>query len=250
MPFDSNLDPFTIAIEQDRGHEEASTAGDDREQDKQPYIVAGEAGGDRDQLVGDRCHALHQDDQGAPLRIGGAECLDLAAKTVQVDQPVPDGVIEQCADGVAEDAAQDRRRCADRRIEPGPLRLRQRHRGEHDIGRHRKERAFGKSHGSQNPERMGLVGSGDTPVIDPSEHGAMNHPATDLSIAGLPRGIFSILAALARAAALERDNWSPCDPGRHHLGHLHRRFRHLLGYAQQMFAPFHFAPDVSRPHAR
>src|SRR5215472_1669015 len=81
MPLDSGLDPFAVAIEQDRDHEEASTAGDDRKQDEQPYIVAGKAGGDRDELVGDRGYALHQDDQRTPFGIGGAECLDLIAET-------------------------------------------------------------------------------------------------------------------------------------------------------------------------
>ena len=39
-----------------------------------------------------------------------------------------------------------------------------------------------ESHRSHDPECIGLVRGVDTPIVNPSEHGAMNHHGTDLSM--------------------------------------------------------------------
>src|SRR4051795_8511427 len=98
---------------------------DDRAQDEEPDIVAGKAGRDGHELIGDRREALEQDDHGAPFGIGGAEGVDLAAEAIDFDQPMADRVEEQRTDSVAQKATQHRRRSADRRIDPGALRARQ-----------------------------------------------------------------------------------------------------------------------------
>ena len=165
-------DQVAVAVEQDGDHEEAPAARDDRAQDEQPDIVAGKARGDGHELVGDRRQPLQQDDHRAPFGIGGAEGLDLVAETVEIDEPVPDRIVEQRADRVSEHAAGHRRDRADGREPPCPLRPRQRHRQQHDIGRDREERAFREGYGRQNPERVGLVGGVDAPVVDPFQHGA------------------------------------------------------------------------------
>src|SRR5580704_1313179 len=90
MLLDPGANGVTPAIEHDRLDEEAGAAGDDREQDEQPEIVTGESGGDGDELVGDRRHALDQDDQRSPFRIGFAEGLDAIAEMIEADQPLPD----------------------------------------------------------------------------------------------------------------------------------------------------------------
>src|SRR5205807_8569385 len=59
-------------------------------------------------------------------------------------------------------------RGADAGEQPGALRLGQRHRNQHHIRRHRKERAFGEGDRSHDPEGMRLVRGVDTPIIDTS----------------------------------------------------------------------------------
>src|SRR5450631_939771 len=78
--------------------------------------------------------------------------------------------------------------------------------------------------------------------------GGMNHHAADLSMPAIA-GNGQVSVALAQARALKRDNWSPGDPRRGSLGYFHGRFRQLLGNSEHMFAPFHLAPDVPRPHS-
>src|SRR6202022_471796 len=75
-------------------------------------------------------------------------------------------------------------------------------------------------------------------------------PWSEFVHAGKRRNRTEALMTLAQSAAFKRDNWSPCGPGRRSLGHFDRRFRHLLGNSEQMFAPLHFAPNVVRPHPR
>ena len=131
-----------IAVEQKSQQIEADAAGDERQPDEHPEIIAGEARGDRDDFVGDRRQALEQDDPGPPLRVGGAERLDLVAIAVELDQPVPDGIVEQRADRIAEHASGDRREGADMRVEPGPIRPRQRHRDQHRVRRGSERSSF------------------------------------------------------------------------------------------------------------
>src|ERR1700759_662828 len=53
------------------------------------------------------------------------------------------------------------------------------------------------------------------------------------------------LMALAQRPALKRDNWPPSHPWRRGgFWQLDRRFRQLLGDAEQMLAPLHLLPDV------
>src|SRR5450756_809102 len=84
MFLDPHPDPFAVTVEQDSDHEEAAAPGDDRAQHKQPDVVAGKARGDGHELVGDRCQALADDDQGAPFGIGCTEGFDLAAKAIEL----------------------------------------------------------------------------------------------------------------------------------------------------------------------
>src|SRR6266566_5692748 len=136
---DLGTDGIAITVEQDRDSEEPAAAGDDRTQYEQPDIVAGKARCDGHELVGNRRQTLADDDPGAPLRIAGAEGLDLVAKAIEIDQPMPDRVIEHGADRVAEYASGNRSNRAQGCKQPGPLRPCQRHRKQHDIRRHRKE---------------------------------------------------------------------------------------------------------------
>src|SRR3954453_22580801 len=76
-----------IAVEQKSQQIEADAAGDERQPDEHPEIIAGKTRGDRDDLIGDRRQAFEQDDPGPPLRIGGPERLDLVAVAVELDQP-------------------------------------------------------------------------------------------------------------------------------------------------------------------
>src|SRR4051794_25628345 len=106
MFLDAHPDPFAVAVEQNSDHEEAPTASNDRAQDEEPDVIAGKARGNSHELVGDRCQTLADDDQGAPFGIGCTEGFDLAAEAIKFDQPMPEGIIKQRTDGIAENAAQ------------------------------------------------------------------------------------------------------------------------------------------------
>src|SRR5258706_3916341 len=106
MFLDPDPDPFAVAVEENSDHEKTPAARNHRQCYEQPDIVIGKTRGNGDKLVGYRRQALQQDDPRAIFGIAGAEGLDLAAKTVKLDQPVPDGIIEYRADGIAENVAQ------------------------------------------------------------------------------------------------------------------------------------------------
>src|ERR1700727_2211986 len=88
--FDLGADHIAIAIEHNRNDEKTTTPGDDRAQDEEPDIVAGEARGDGDELVGDRRQPLQQDDNAAPLGMGGAKGFDLVAVMIKMNETIPD----------------------------------------------------------------------------------------------------------------------------------------------------------------
>src|SRR6187551_3883822 len=77
-----------VAVEQKSQQIETDTAGDERQPDEHPEIVAGKARSNRHNLIGDRREALEQDDPGPPLRISLPKSIDLVAVTVKLDQPV------------------------------------------------------------------------------------------------------------------------------------------------------------------
>src|SRR5262249_5175977 len=60
---------------------------------------------------------------------------------------------------------------ADAGIEEGPVRSRQRHRNQHGVGRHWKERTFHERDRAHQPGRMGLPGGGDAPIVKAAKHG-------------------------------------------------------------------------------
>src|SRR6185436_20949159 len=98
----------------------------------------------------------------------------------------------------AEHATEHRGRRTDRGIEPGASRARQRHRNQHYVRRHGEERAFSKRYRRHDPQCVWLVGRVDTPIVNPPEHAAIKHPATDLS---MPENDEFASMALAQAAA-------------------------------------------------
>src|SRR5664279_2026996 len=95
--FDEVPGPLAITVQQGSQQKEAPCPRNDREQDKQPKIIAGKPGSDRYDLVGDRGEALEQDDPGAPLRVSGAKGLDLVTIAIKVNQPGADRVVQQRA---------------------------------------------------------------------------------------------------------------------------------------------------------
>src|SRR5215831_14462541 len=136
---DDDSSTVAIAVEQERLQIETHAARNDREQHERNDRISGEPGRDGDDLVGNRRHALDQDDPGTPLRIGFAERLDFVAVAIELDQPLADRIIQHGADEVAEQAAEYRGPGAESRVAPGLVRARERHRYQHDIGRHRQE---------------------------------------------------------------------------------------------------------------
>ena len=75
-------------------------------------------------------------------------------------------VVEERADGVAENAAEHRGDGADKRIEPRLLRIGERHRDEDHVRRNRKERAFGEGHGGKHRQRVLTLGKLDNLVVE------------------------------------------------------------------------------------
>src|SRR5207247_4427317 len=116
---DRGADGGSVAVEQDRDDEKPPATRDDRTPDKQPDVVPGKARGDGHELVGDRRQTFANDDQGAPLGIGSTEGFDLVAQAIEIDQPLPERVIEQGADRVAEQASGSGSDRAPGREQPG-----------------------------------------------------------------------------------------------------------------------------------
>ncbi len=116
-------------------------------------IVVGEAGRDRDDLVGDRRQALEQDDPGAVFGIGGAKRLDLVAVAVKLDQPLADRVVEQRADGISHMPPATDVTVQISGVEPRVLRPRERHRNQHHIRRASERTSFPRT--TQRPSTRG-----------------------------------------------------------------------------------------------
>src|ERR1700704_3511759 len=152
--------------------EEAGAARDDGKHEEGQKVIAGKARGDGHNLVGDGRHALDQDDPGAPFGVGRAKGVDALAIAIDRDQPMADRVVEQRADGVADEAAEHRGDGADQRVEPRLVRLRQRHGHKHHVGRDGEEGAFSEGDYGQRGKRMAALGKRDYLVVEPPQHGA------------------------------------------------------------------------------
>src|SRR5262245_41002967 len=224
-----------VAVQQKRQYKKSGTAGDNREQSKQPKVVAGKSRRNCHNLVGDRSQTLEQDDPGAPFGVGLAKRLDLVAVAIKTDKPGAHGVIEKRPNGIAEQAPCNRRHGAPRRNDvcaPWPS---QRHRDQHYVGGHRKERAFRKRYGAHSPQCMWLMGSGQAPVIKTAQQrswlGSLNgHPDTgEENCDGS--------AALANAPGFERDHFtSGCA--------AHKIFWHLFCDTEHQLAPTNLSTAI------
>src|ERR1044071_8271894 len=148
-PLDEFSDRLAEVTEKLRLQEEPRAARDDGQHYEHEKVVAGKARGDGHDLVGDRGHALDQDDPRAPSGVGRAEGFHAVAIAIDRDQPMPDRVVEECPDGIAENAAEHRCDGANERVEPRLVRLREGHGHEHHVGRNGEKRAFGKGNGGK-----------------------------------------------------------------------------------------------------
>src|SRR5688572_15789466 len=134
---DEPADRLSVDAQQLRLEEEARAAGDERQNHEHEEIIAGKARSDGHDLERDRRQALDQDHPRAPFGIGLAEGLDALAIAVERDQPLAERVVEQRADGIAENAAKHRGDSADERVQPRLLRIGERHRDENHVRRNR-----------------------------------------------------------------------------------------------------------------
>src|SRR3546814_8927082 len=82
-------------------HEGKGAAGEARPQER-PEIHVDEAGGDRQQLEGDRRRALHQDDLGPVIAQIAGRGREGVGQAEHAEQPQPDAFIEEKADRIAE----------------------------------------------------------------------------------------------------------------------------------------------------
>ncbi len=167
---DKVADRLAINAQQLGLDEEAQAPGDDRQQHEHEEVVAGEARGDGDDLIGDRGHALDQDDPGAPFGVGRTEGIDPLAIAIGRDQPMADGVVEEGADGIAEHAAEHRGDGANQSVEPRLFRLGQRHRHQNHIRWHREKRAFGEGDRGQRRNGVAALGKDDDLVVKLAQH--------------------------------------------------------------------------------
>src|SRR5262249_55699523 len=149
---------------------EAHAARRDRGEDEDEEIELRGAARDRHELVGDRRQALDEDDPKPPLGVGELEVLVALRHAVEVDEPLPERLVKEIADRVAENPAEHRSRGADKSDRPAPVRPRQHHRYEERIGWNREERAFGEGHSAHRPHRMRLRGERDRLVVHAAEH--------------------------------------------------------------------------------
>src|SRR6516165_2979740 len=171
--FDDRACLRAVAVEQERLDVKSHAARDDRQHNEQEQIVACEARGNGHDFIGDRGEPLEQDDPAAPLRVSRAECVDLFAVAVELDQPETDRIVKHGAYEITEHDAGDRRQGAHGRVEPGPVRPRERHWNQHRVGRDRKERAFHERDDAHQPGGVRLVGGGDAPIVEAAKHGGL-----------------------------------------------------------------------------
>src|SRR5208337_4606287 len=127
-PLQEAADRLAVVTNQRRNQEETYAARDDRQDYEQAEIVAREPARNGDELVGDRRHALQEDDPRAPGGVQVAELLNALAIAIGLDDPFAEAVIKQRADGIARHAAHHRRRRAPKRERERALALREHHR--------------------------------------------------------------------------------------------------------------------------
>ena len=79
-------------VERARHKEEPSAARQRRKHDEQREVIAEQAAGDRDELIGDRRHTFDKNYQPAPLGVGLLQRIHLCAVAIEVDEPLPERV--------------------------------------------------------------------------------------------------------------------------------------------------------------
>ena len=155
--------------EQRRDDGEAKPPCQQGRDDEEADIEAAGAARNRYQLVGERGEAAGYDDPGTPFVAVALEIGQLVLVAPEVEKRAAEGIEEEVADRVAEEAAGDRRQCTDAGQQPRPGPLRENHGDEQQIRRDREERAFRKRHGGERPDGMPLAGERERPVIEPAE---------------------------------------------------------------------------------
>src|SRR3546814_15139073 len=103
-------------------HEGKGAAGEARPQER-PEIHVDEAGGDRQQLEGDRRRALHQDDLGPVIAQIAGSGREGGGQAENAAQPQTDAFIDEQAESIPEAAARNRSKDAEQPIAHPPLRL-------------------------------------------------------------------------------------------------------------------------------
>ncbi|MNE57867.1 hypothetical protein D3C80_1528570 [compost metagenome] len=93
--------------------------------------------------------------------------------------------LQEIADGVAQQAAQDRGHSADRGVEVGAFRLGQHHGRQHDVRRNGEEGAFREGDHGQRPGRVTVAGQREDPVIELAKHTGV--PVEPAALAGWKR---------------------------------------------------------------
>ena len=140
MLLDERADRLAEDVEQ-RGHQiEPHAARQQRRGTERQQIEMRRPARDRDELVGDRRHALDQNDPKAPLVELLLELREAALQPVEIDQPLAERLEKEIPDRITQKPARDRGDRAHARDQPRLRALRQDHRDQHDVGRDRKER--------------------------------------------------------------------------------------------------------------
>src|SRR5262249_46583617 len=95
----------------------------------------------------------------------------LVAITVETNQKLSEGVIEQRPDRVTEQPAQHRGNRADAGKPESPVRLRQAHRHQHHVRRNRENGALDKRDDGERPRRPRTRGKVKHPIVETAKHG-------------------------------------------------------------------------------
>ncbi len=167
---DELADRFAEEEEQRRHEIEAHRARHDARCHERQERHVERAGGNREDLERKRGPALGDEDPDTPVVEQALGFLELGAVAIEPEDRFADVLEDEVADGVARDAADDRCDGRQRRVPPRLVPVREDHGDQHDVGRDRKERAFGERDGGQRARRILVRRRADHPVVGLLQH--------------------------------------------------------------------------------
>ncbi|VTR66369.1 hypothetical protein DESC_480079 [Desulfosarcina cetonica] len=170
IAIDKPLDPRSEGIDQTAHQEETGRPGNHGGQDEDGEIDLEHAGGNGEDLIGNRGETGNAHRPGVIGVVQGFDIGHLVAQTVEFDDAVAHGRHELPTDQVPQTAAQDRSDGTDQGIAKSALRPGHTHGDQQDIGRNGKKGGFGKGQREDRPGSVRGGGPVQHPIVKTSQH--------------------------------------------------------------------------------